>query len=210
MQNFSKLRSYQRSFPVKRESVISLAVFVALIAAGALSRICFRELPNFAPIAAMALFSGYYFRSAKVAVLVPLLAMVLSDLVIGGYEWQMMAIVYGALMLPVALRGMLRKYLRIERGSLASTACALGGLVTCSLGSSLFFFLVTNFAWWPWSMYEHDLAGLIHCYQQGLPFFRNTLAGDLFFGSVLFGSYAAAINLGWAREVKPVSCENLA
>ena len=194
---------------MKRESVIRLAVFALLIAAGALSRICFRELPNFAPIAAMALFSGYFFRSAKVAVLVPLLAMVLSDLVIGGYEWQMMLIVYGALTLPVAFRGMLRKHLRIERGSLSSTAAALFGLLTCSLASSLFFFLATNFAWWPWSMYEHNLAGLIHCYQQGIPFFRNTLAGDLFFGSALFGSYAAAINLGWAKEVKPVAvCEN--
>lgn len=200
----------QRSFPVKRESVICLAVFVALIAAGALSRVCFRELPNFAPIAAMALFSGYYFRSAKVAVLVPLLAMVLSDLVIGGYEWQMMLVVYGALMLPVALRGLLRKHLRIERGSLESTASALGGLLTCSLASSLFFFLVTNFAWWPWSMYDHDLAGLILCYQQGIPFFRNTLAGDLFFGNVLFCSYAVAIHFGWAREVRPLVGENLA
>ena len=191
---------------MKRESVIRLAIFVALIAAGALSRICYRELPNFAPIAAMALFSGYFFRSAKVALLVPLLAMLLSDLVIGGYEWQMMMVVYGALSLPVALRGLLRHYLRIERGSLSSTAAALGGLITCSLGSSLFFFLATNFAWWPWStMYDHDLAGLIQSYQQGIPFFRNTLAGDLFFGSVLFGSYAAAINLGWAKEPQPVA-----
>ena len=190
---------------MKSETVVRLTIFAGLVAAGALSRICFRELPNFAPIAALALFSGYYFRSAKVAVLVPLLAMSLSDLFIGGYEWQMMAIVYGALTLPVAFRGLLRKYLAMERGSASSAAIGLGGLLTCSLASSLFFFLATNFAWWPWSMYQRNWEGLLLCYQQGIPFFRHTLAGDLFFGTVLFGSYAAAINLGWAKSVKPAA-----
>jgi len=175
---------------VKRDTVVRLTIFASLVAAGALARVCFRELPNFAPIAAMALFSGYYFRSAKVAVLVPLLAMALSDLFIGGYEWQMMVVVYGALALPVAFRVLLRKYLAMERGSASSAAVGLSGLLTCSLASSLFFFLVTNFAWWPWSMYEHNWEGLILCYQQGLPFFRNTLAGDLFFSGALFGMYA--------------------
>lgn len=190
---------------MKSETVVRLIIFAGLVAAGALSRICFRELPNFAPIAALALFSGYYFRSAKVAVLVPLLAMSLSDLFLGGYEWQMMTIVYGALTLPVAFRGLLRKYLAIERGSASSAAIGLGGLLTCSLASSLFFFLATNFAWWPWSMYQRNWEGLLLCYQQGIPFFRHTLAGDLFFGTVLFGSYAAALNLGWAKSVKPAA-----
>ena len=188
---------------MKKDTVVRVTIFASLVAAGALSRVYFRELPNFAPIAAMALFSGYYFRSAKVAVLVPLLAMALSDLFIGGYEWQMMVVVYSALALPVAFRVLLRKYLAMERGSASSAAIGLSGLLTCSLASSLFFFLVTNFAWWPWSMYEQNCEGLILCYQQGLPFFRNTLAGDLFFGTVLFGSYAVALNLGWAQSVKP-------
>jgi uncharacterized membrane protein len=187
---------------VKRESVVRLAIFVSLVAAGALSRIYFRELPNFAPIAAMALFAGYFFRTARVAAMVPLLAMSLSDLVIGGYEWQMMVIVYGALTLPVALGPLLRKYLAIERGSAASAALGVAGLITCSLASSLFFFLATNYAWWPWSMYERNWEGLILCYQQGLPFFRHTLAGDLCFGALLFGSYAVAVNLGWVQNIK--------
>jgi hypothetical protein len=46
-------------------------------------------------------------------------------------------------------------------------------------------------------MYEHSLAGLLHCYAQGLPFFRYTLMGDLFFAVVLFGGYALAVNVGW-------------
>ena len=187
---------------MKRETLVESLVLVALIAAGALSRIYFRELPNFAPIAAMALFAGYFFRSAKVAALVPLLAMGLSDLVIGAYQWQMMVLVYGMLALPVAFRGPLKRHLAIERGSFRWNACALGGLLSCSLVSSLLFFLVTNFGSWI-MMYERNLAGLLHCYQQALPFFTHTLAGDLCFGGALFGSYAAAINLGWVKALKP-------
>ena len=189
---------------MKRETVVASLVWAALIAAGALSRIYFRELPNFAPIAAMALFAGYFFRSAKVAALVPLLAMGLSDLVIGAYQWQMMVLVYGMLALPVAFRTLLKKHLALERGSLRSTSRALGGLLSCSLASSLLFFLVTNFGCWLFfKTYGPNLAGLLHCYQQAIPFFTHTLAGDLIFGGALFGSYVAAINLGWAKEVKP-------
>lgn len=190
---------------MKRDTIVRLSVFGGLVTAGALSRIWFHELPNFAPIAAMALFSGYYFRSAKVAVLVPLLAMSLSDLVIGSYDWQVMAVVYAALALPVVFRGLLRNHLAMERGSASSAALGLSGLITCSLASSLFFFLATNFACWIFgSMYEHNGQGLLACYLQGIPFFRFTLAGDLFFGTVLFGSYAAALQLGWATSVKPL------
>ena len=190
---------------MKNEPVVRLAVFAGLISAGAFMRIYFRELPNFAPIAAMALFSGYYFRSAWVAALVPLLAMSLSDLFIGGYEWQTMMVVYGALTLPVACRGWLRKYLAIERGSARSTIVGLGGLLSFSLASSLLFYLTTNFACWCFgTMYEQTWQGLLLSYQQAIPFFRNTLTGDLFFGASLFGSYALAINLGWAQGVKPV------
>jgi hypothetical protein len=39
-------------------------------------------------------------------------------------------------------------------------------------------------------MYEKSWAGLLSCYTAGLPFFWNTLAGDLFFTAVLFGGFA--------------------
>ena len=49
-------------------------------------------------------------------------------------------------------------------------------------------------------MYEHNWAGLMRCYENGLPFFRHTLLGDMTFGAILFGGYAWAVNLGWADE----------
>ena len=183
---------------MNRRMVLEIGVFVLLVAAGATARIYFRSLPNFAPIAALALFAGYFFRSHLVAMLAPLTAMTASDTVLGGYEWQMMLVVYGMLTLPVAFRTVLRKHLRIERGHVSRNLSAVGGLLGCSLASSVLFFLATNFAWWPWTeMYEHSFAGLMHCYAQGLPFFRYTLMGDLFFAVVLFGGYALAVNLGW-------------
>ncbi|MFZ5376198.1 MAG: DUF6580 family putative transport protein [Patescibacteria group bacterium] len=47
--------------------------------------------------------------------------------------------------------------------------------------ASLSFFLLSNLgSWWLW--YQHDFAGLAQCYLLALPFYRNTLLGDLFFG----------------------------
>jgi hypothetical protein len=184
---------------VKRETAIEAAVFAGLVLSGAAARVWFRELPNFAPIAAMSLFAGYFFRSRAVAVAVPLSAMLLSDAFIGGYEWQMMLVVYGMLALPVAFGGPLRNWLRIEPGRLGRTLPAVAGLFGSSLAASLLFFLATNFAWWPWTdMYEHNFAGLLRCYENGLPFFRHTLLGDTLFAALLFGGYAWAVSLGWA------------
>lgn len=194
---------------VKRQTIVELSVLVLLVAAGAATRVLFRDIPNFAPIAAMSLFAGYYFRSGLWAVCVPLAAMTISDLFIGGYEWQMMLVVYGMLALPVVARGVLRRFLKLHQGRLRDTGAALAGLLGCSVAASVLFFLTTNFAWWPWTaMYSHDAAGLAECFAAGLPFFRYTLLGDLFYATVLFGGYAAAVQLGWAAE--PATSTNAA
>ncbi len=179
-------------------------VFVLLVAAGAASRVVFRELPNFAPIAALALFAGYYFRHSVVALLVPLAAMLISDCFLGFYEWQLLAVVYAMLTLPVALRPLARKFLAIERRQLSRTAASLAGLLSCSLGSSLLFFAATNFAvWYGSTWYPQNWHGLVECYAAAMPFFKYTLLGDLFYASLLFGGYAAAVNLGWVRDLAP-------
>jgi hypothetical protein len=189
--------------PKSRSLLVELLVLASLIALGAGVRIWLGpHFPNFAPVAAISLFAGYFFHRTWLAVLAPWATMLISDSVLGGYEWQMMAVVYGMLTLPLVWSWWLRRVLKIESGRAA--AGLLGSviaLVGCSLISSILFFLATNFAWLPWStMYSHDLAGLIHCYEQGLPFFRSTLCGDLFFGCALFGSYALAVGLAGERE----------
>ena len=170
-----------------------------LIGVGAGLRVLLRDLPNFAPVAALALFAGYYFRSLLPALCVPLGVMALSDLVLGGYDPRMMAVVYGMLALPVFLRSPLRRYLGLTPGKAGAATAATAGLLGCSLASSVLFFLVTNFACWlSMGLYTLDASGLLHCYQQALPFFRHTLCGDLVFATVLFGGYALAVTAGWS------------
>lgn len=185
---------------MKRQTLAEALALIALIAFGAQVRIYFQDLPNFAPVAALALFSGYFFRSWTMALCVPLGVMAISDAFIGAYDWRMMVLVYSMLAMPVALRGPLRKYLNIGQGNLGRATGAVAGLVACSLLTSLVFFFTTNFGSWLWfDMYQHNGAGLVTCYVQALPFFRFTLAGDLVFALALFGSYGLATQLGWAR-----------
>ena len=167
--------------------------FVGLVAVGIALRLCFRELPNFAPVAALALFSGYFFRSRVMALAVPLTIMLATDVVIGSYQFGLMVTVYGMLALPVAARGMLRRVFRFEQGRWTQNAAAACGLLTCGMASSILFFLVTNFAaWLVMGIYERSWNGLLHCYVQGFPFFRYTLVGDLGFAVILFTGYAIA------------------
>jgi uncharacterized protein DUF6580 len=188
-----------------QRAAIETIVFLLLVAAGAASRVFFRDVPNFAPIAAMALFAGYFFRRAWLAPVLPLLALAISDPFIGFYDWKLMVVVYSMLTLPAALGPLTRHFLAIERRQISTTVRSLVGLVTCSLGCSLSFFLVTNFACWYGSeWYPQNWQGLTTCFAAALPFFKYTLLGDLFYASALFGGYALAINLKWlsAAETK--------
>jgi hypothetical protein len=177
------------------------AIFAALVSSGVALRLAGHEWPNFAPVAAMALFAGYFFRSALVAVCVPLTVMAISDQFLGGYHWGVMVLVYGMLVFPVLLRGWLRQTFVLGRGRLSARLTPLAGLLSCSLLSSILFFVVTNFGvWLGFATYETSWSGLCECYMAAIPFFRYTLAGDLFFAVVLFGSYALALSMAPARQ----------
>lgn len=176
---------------MNQRSRIELAVFAGLLVLGVGTRVLLADLPNFAPVAAMALFAGYFFRSRSLALAVPLVVMLASDMFIGFYDTWMMLVVYGSLATPVLLSGLLRRRLSFE----SRPAVATAGLVGASLGASLFFFTVTNFASWLFfGTYSHDVAGLTQCYVQAIPFFRYTLAGDLLFAFVLFGGYSLVLH----------------
>lgn len=157
---------------------ISLALF--LIAGAAMMRFL-PHWPNFAPIAALALFSGTYLNK-KYALVVPLAAMLTSDYFIGFYDWRLMSVVYGCLLIS----GLLGLFIRRRKSASAVIGAALFG--------SCIFFLVTNFAVWSLSSwYPHTWQGLTICYGLALPFFKNTLLGDLFYTGVLFGVYESIV-----------------
>ena len=64
-----------------------------------------------------------------------------------------------------------------------------------ALVSSSVFFIVTNFAVWAFSpMYAKTFEGLVLCYTMAIPFFQNTIAGDLIWSGTIFGSYLALRN----------------
>src|SRR5262245_53905335 len=56
--------------------------------------------PNVTPIAASALFAGMVLRSRALALAVPISALLVSDLLVGFYDWRIMGVVYAALSLP--------------------------------------------------------------------------------------------------------------
>lgn len=174
----------------KWDRLSEASLMVALVALGVGLRLYFRDLPNFAPVAALALFSGYLFRGWLTALSVPLAVMAISDYFIGGYAWQVTVVVYASLALPVALRSVVRRWMSLKHNGLKSALTASAGLMTCALGSSLVFYLTTNLACWIWFDTDHTASGLLHNYLSALPFYRYTVAGDLLFAFGLFGVHA--------------------
>lgn len=142
------------------------------------------HLPNATPITAIA-FAGSFYLGRRWVIALPLLALFFSDLVIGFYDWRIMASVYGSFALIACWSYMSRTY----NGPFP--------VFLSIVGSSLFFFLITNGAVWlysPW--YEKSIAGLLYSYELGLPFFRNMLLGDLLYSAVLFGVFEVVLRRG--------------
>ena len=66
-----------------------------------------------------------------------------------------------------------------------------GAIAAAALGSSLSFFLITNFMVWATSgMYPRTLTGLAACFTAAIPFFQNQFVGDAVYTLALFGGYA--------------------
>lgn len=136
--------------------------------------------PNFAPIGALALFGGANFKSWK-AFAVPIAAMIISDLFLGFHSTMIW--VYGSFIL-ITLLGKV----------FLSGKVKWGKLLGLSLLSSVLFYLITNFGVWATgTMYARIFSGLIESYAMGVPFFRNTILGDLTYNFVFFGAYALAL-----------------
>ncbi len=133
--------------------------------------------PNFSPLAAVILFTGAYAKQTKYLIW-PLIALLISDFFLGFYEPMVMLAVYGALALNLILAHFLKKHKNILN------------LISASLLSALLFFLITNFAVWAASdWYQNNLSGLLLSYNLGLPFFKNTIASNLFYTALFFGAY---------------------
>ena len=132
--------------------------------------------PGVWPYAASALFAGRMLRIPALAVVVPLAAVLLSNVALAGDDWRITLVVCAAIALP-AFAGMLARRWQ-------GTIPVIAAMLSCSL----IFFVATNFAVWAFSgLYPHSWQGLVQCYVAALPFLDKTVLGDLFWTAVLFG-----------------------
>jgi hypothetical protein len=147
----------------------------SLIVLGVLSRLV-PHPPNVTPLTAIALFGGTYL-SKRWGLLLPLMTVILSDVVLGGdwtlvFNWTAFALV-----------GLIAWWLRRHPTPGRVAASAVAG--------SVLFFLVTNIGVWVGGLlYPRTMGGLRDCFVAAIPFFRNTLLGDVVYTAVLFGAYA--------------------
>ena len=153
---------------VKNNIYLALGLVVLL----ALSRLI-PHPPNFTPILGMAVFSGAIINMRFIAYLVPLTAMLLSDLYLGFHA--SMPIIYFSLAVCVLIGTFIEARVSI-----------LNSFLSISLGV-LVFFLITNFmVWYGSGMYESSISGLMTCYFMGLPFVQNTFISSLLYGMGAF------------------------
>lgn len=143
---------------------------------------------NFAPIGALGIFAGCYLRGWGLW-LIPVGAMVISDWLgqvlqvpgLGLYSPISLAFVYGGF----ALAGIIGYFLRNRVGPFT--------VLTAAVVNAAVFFVVSNFGVWLSDIvgYEKTLSGLANCYYQAIPFFRVSLAADIFYSALFFGAYQA-------------------
>ncbi|MBM9577555.1 hypothetical protein JWG45_10360 [Leptospira sp. 201903070] len=166
---------------IRSKSLIVLSLILIAVA----SRY-FPHPANFTPILAISLFAGAHFASKKLSLILPILALLISDLIIGFHD--LMPVVYGMSLLLVVMGWQLRASLSVGRIALSSV-----------IGSVAFFAVTNFFVWLTSGMYTLDLSGFVQCYIMAIPFFPNGLLGDLFYTSVLFGAFALIEKAGWLK-----------
>ncbi len=157
-----------------------LPIYILLILA-----VSTRFLPhpaNFTAVGTIAMFGGLYLPR-RFALIGPLIVMFVSDIFLGFYQPVIMAVVYASFVVMTSIGIWVRQNKKITT--------VLGGTI---LGS-IIFYLLTNFAVWVFgTMYAHTWTGLMQCYYTALPFFKNTIAGDLTYVAALVGGYELITN----------------
>lgn len=174
---------------MNHEKQNTLKFVLVLILVAAFSRII-PHPHNFTPVGGIAVFGSYFLGRKIWAFLVPLFSLWLSDLFINniiypiqypqyyeGFTLFGSFWVYGSFLLMIPIGWGLLSTFTLPR-------LALTGFSTASL-----FFLITNFgSWLNNPIYPQNFSGLLTSYVAGLPFFQNTLLGDICYLVILFGA----------------------
>ncbi len=156
----------------------TLYIASALIVFAILSRFVPHPV-NVTPVGALGLFAGAFLVDRRYW-LVPLFALLISDAVIGFYDLTSMFFVY----LGFACAAL------IGRFALANKQGAVRIGVTAFASANVFFVLSNFGTWLSGLLYPVTMEGLVACYVAAIPFYGNTVLGDLFYSYLLFGLYA--------------------
>ena len=152
-------------FSKKKRVLISFIIVAVLVR-------LFPHPPNVAPITAVALFAGTHFGRKHWAILMPILAMLVTDVFLG---FSMISPIVYLAFVGITSLGFILKKMNV-------------GTV---LLSSLLFFVVTNLGVW-FLYYPITVEGFTACFTLALPFFGYSIIGDLFFSAVLLFGYRFA------------------
>ncbi|MCL2681933.1 MAG: hypothetical protein FWE63_00440 [Bacteroidales bacterium] len=165
---------------MKKVFTPSFMTITALIALVSVAR--FIPIPNFTPIAAIALFGGAYFSRKSVAFLIPLTVLAITNFFLPVFDWFTTFSVYFSFILAGVIGLWIGKKVSVSR--------VIGGALT----SSVLFFVITNFATWlsGFCGYPMTMGGLMLCYEMAIPFFRYEVLGTLVYSGVLFGTFELA------------------
>lgn len=178
---------------MNRKLYLRFSVVTLMILLAALSRLL-PHPPNFAPIGGMALFGAAYYVRKGWAYAIPVIAMWLSDLILNNvvyarYFDRFVWFYAGSLFTYAAFA------LIVLMGTYTLRRVRVPQLLFSALAASAIFFAVSNFGVWLSSgLYPHTWDGLAACYVAGIPFFKNTLLGDLVYSAALFGLFELSLS----------------
>lgn len=175
----------------KQNNTLVLSAILLIIAV-AFTRL-FPHAPNFTALGAMAIFGGVVIKNKKLALLLPVSALLLSDISLElftdtqGFYGASQYFVYGSFLIITALATLMQK-----RSVLNITLAAIW--------SGVIFFIISNFGTWiSGNMYPKTFAGLGACFTAAIPFYKNELfgnfllnsiMGNIFYSAILFVAYA--------------------
>jgi hypothetical protein len=158
--------------------------FGLLIIVGSVSRVL-----GFAPQIAMAIFGGAMIKDKKLAFVLPLISLLLSDVLLevlfvngyfpygGFYSGQVTNYV---LLASMTLFGFMVKGWNVAR------------IATAAVAAPTAYFLFSNLLVWANGGGLHrpkTFSGLMLCYADALPFYRSALVATLAFTAIFFGGY---------------------
>lgn len=161
-----------------------IVLAIVLVVLAALSRLALYP-HNFSPVIAMALLSGAVIRQRNLAFMLPVAAMLLSDILFevfniapGFWGWGQL-VNYLVLVLVTIIGFSLHKMQPLR-------------IAGCAILSSLLFFALSNTAVWMFEpqTYSRGFSGWMNSLIAGLPFLKNSMIADLVYSGVLFGGYA--------------------